>query len=71
MRQIRGHKTARYNEATLLGAMETAGKRIDDDELKEAMKERGLGTPATRAAIIEEPDCTQKYLFRHEQQRTL
>jgi DNA topoisomerase III len=42
-----------FNEASLLGAMETAGKQIDDDELKEAMKERGLGTPATRAGIIE------------------
>ena len=59
---------ARYNEATLLGAMETAGKRIDDDELKEAMKERGLGTPATRAAIIEGL-IAHKYLFRHEQQK--
>ena len=39
--------------ATLLGAMETAGKLVDDEELKEALKERGLGTPATRAAIIE------------------
>ncbi len=44
---------ARYNESTLLSAMETAGKRVDDDELREAMSERGLGTPATRAAIIE------------------
>ena len=43
----------RYTEATLLSAMETAGKLIDDDELREAMKERGLGTPATRAEIIE------------------
>ena len=59
---------ARFNEATLLGAMETAGKRIDDDELKEAMKERGLGTPATRAAIIEGL-IAHKYLFRHEQQK--
>ncbi len=42
-----------FNEASLLSAMETAGKQIDDDELKEAMKERGLGTPATRASIIE------------------
>src|SRR5262245_19765519 len=42
-----------YTEATLLGAMETAGKLVDDEELKEALKERGLGTPATRAAIIE------------------
>jgi DNA topoisomerase-3 len=43
----------RYSEATLLSAMETAGKLIDDDELREAMKERGLGTPATRAETIE------------------
>ena len=42
-----------FNEASLLGAMETAGKYIDNDELKDAMKERGLGTPATRAGIIE------------------
>ena len=44
---------ARYNEATLLRAMETAGKRVDDEGLSEAMAERGLGTPATRANIIE------------------
>jgi len=43
----------RYNEATLLSAMETAGKRVDDEELREAMSERGLGTPATRASTIE------------------
>jgi DNA topoisomerase-3 len=43
----------RYNEATLLSAMETAGKLIEDEELREAMKERGLGTPATRAETIE------------------
>jgi DNA topoisomerase-3 len=42
-----------YTEGTLLGAMETAGKLVDDEQLKEALKERGLGTPATRAAIIE------------------
>jgi DNA topoisomerase-3 len=42
-----------YNENTLLAAMETAGKLVEDDELKEALKARGLGTPATRAAIIE------------------
>jgi len=42
-----------FTENTLLGAMETAGKRVDDEQLKEALKERGLGTPATRAAIIE------------------
>ncbi len=44
---------ARFSEATLLGAMETAGKLVDDEELAEAMSERGLGTPATRAATIE------------------
>jgi DNA topoisomerase III len=43
----------RYTEATLLSAMETAGKLIDDEELREAMKEGGLGTPATRAETIE------------------
>jgi len=42
-----------YTEGTLLGAMESAGRQIDDEELKDAMKEKGLGTPATRAAIIE------------------
>lgn len=42
-----------YNEATLLTAMENAGKNTDDEELKEKLKEYGLGTPATRAAIIE------------------
>ena len=44
---------ARFNEGTLLSAMEGAGKLVDDEELREAMSERGLGTPATRAAIIE------------------
>ena len=44
---------ARFNEGTLLSAMEGAGKLVDDDELREAMNEKGLGTPATRAAIIE------------------
>jgi DNA topoisomerase III len=43
----------RYSEATLLSAMEGAGKLIEDEELREAMSERGLGTPATRAATIE------------------
>lgn len=42
-----------YTEATLLRAMETAGKTVDDDELREAMKENGIGRPSTRAAIIE------------------
>ena len=44
---------ARYNEATLLASMEGAGKLIEDEELRAAMSAKGLGTPATRAAIIE------------------
>src|ERR1051326_6918984 len=44
---------ARFNEATLLSAMEGAGKLVEDEELREAMREKGLGTPATRAQIIE------------------
>ncbi len=43
----------RYSDASLLAAMETAGRLVDDDELREAMKDSGIGTPATRAAIIE------------------
>jgi DNA topoisomerase-3 len=43
----------RFTDASLLGAMETAGKEIEDAELREAMKDSGIGTPATRAAIIE------------------
>ena len=43
----------RYSEATLLSAMEGAGKLVEDDELREAMEAKGLGTPATRAAVIE------------------
>jgi DNA topoisomerase-3 len=54
---------ARYNEATLLSAMEGAGKRVDDDELREAMRAKGLGTPATRAQIIENL-ITEQYLHR-------
>ncbi len=54
---------ARYTEATLLSAMEGAGKLIDDDELREAMAEKGLGTPATRAATIEGL-ITEKYMLR-------
>ncbi len=53
---------ARYTEATLLSAMESAGKLVED-ELREAMKEKGLGTPATRAAIIEGL-LSEKYLLR-------
>jgi len=54
---------ARFNEATLLSAMESAGKLVEDDELREAMRERGLGTPATRSAIIEGL-IAQKYIVR-------
>ncbi len=54
--EVKMHQTkppARFTEATLLTAMESAGKLVDDEELREAMSERGLGTPATRAATIE------------------
>ncbi|WP_296000473.1 DNA topoisomerase III [Rugamonas sp.] len=54
---------ARYTEATLLSAMEGAGKLIDDDELRDAMAGKGLGTPATRAATIEGL-LTERYLIR-------
>ena len=54
---------ARYSEATLLGAMEGAGKTVEDDELREAMQEKGLGTPATRSSIIEGL-LNEKYMLR-------
>jgi len=54
---------ARYSEATLLSAMEGAGKLIDDEELKAAMQEKGLGTPATRAQVIEGL-ILEKYMYR-------
>ncbi|MFZ6676071.1 DNA topoisomerase III [Undibacterium sp. Xuan67W] len=54
---------ARYSEATLLSAMEGAGKLVDDEGLREAMAGKGLGTPATRAAIIEGL-LNEKYLLR-------
>lgn len=57
----------RYTEATLLSAMEGAGKLVDDEELAEAMKERGLGTPATRADTIEGL-VNQKYLDRAQRE---
>jgi len=53
----------RLNEATLLSAMEGAGKLIEDDELREAMREKGLGTPATRASIIEGL-IAERYIYR-------
>ncbi|HOW48148.1 MAG TPA: DNA topoisomerase III [Rubrivivax sp.] len=60
---LRTKPPARYTEATLLAAMEGAGKLIDDDELRAAMHDKGLGTPATRAAIIEGL-ILEKYLLR-------
>ena len=54
---------ARYTEATLLSAMEGAGKLIEEEELREAMAEKGLGTPATRAATIEGL-LSEKYMLR-------
>ncbi|MEN9844658.1 MAG: topoisomerase [Pseudomonadota bacterium] len=54
---------ARYNEASLLGAMEGAGKWVEDEELREAMQDKGLGTPATRASIIEGL-LAEKYILR-------
>jgi DNA topoisomerase-3 len=68
--EAKGLKTrppARFTEATLLSAMEGAGKLIDDDELREAMQEKGLGTPATRAAIIEGL-ISEKYLVRERRE---
>jgi DNA topoisomerase-3 len=53
----------RYTEATLLGAMEGAGKLVEDEELREAMSEKGLGTPATRASIIEGL-ISEQYMLR-------
>lgn len=57
----------RYTEATLLSAMEGAGKLVDDEDLAEAMKERGLGTPATRADTIDGL-INQKYLERAQRE---
>ena len=54
---------ARYTEATLLSAMESAGKLIEDEEARDAMKEKGLGTPATRAQTIEGL-IAEKYMLR-------
>ncbi|HAM71013.1 MAG TPA: DNA topoisomerase III [Verrucomicrobiales bacterium] len=55
---------ARFSEATLLSAMENAGKLVEDEELREAMAEKGLGTPATRAAVIEGL-INEQYLHRN------
>lgn len=68
--ELQEHQTKpppRFTEATLLSAMEHCGKMIDDEELAEAMKERGLGTPATRAAIIEKL-INEKYVTREQRE---
>jgi DNA topoisomerase III len=65
--EAQGHVTkppARFTEATLLSAMEGAGKLVEDEELREAMSEKGLGTPATRASIIEGL-IAEKYIVRN------
>ena len=64
-KELQTKPPARYSEATLLSAMEGAGKAIEDEELRAAMREKGLGTPATRASIIEGL-IMQKYLIREE-----
>ena len=58
---------ARFTEATLLSAMEGAGKLVEDEELREAMSAKGLGTPATRAAIIEGL-ISEKYILRNQRE---
>src|SRR5713226_1743181 len=63
VRAIRTKPPARFTEATLLSAMEGAGKLVEDEELREAMREKGLGTPATRAQIIEGL-IYEKYVLR-------
>ncbi len=65
VRDLATKPPARYTEATLLSAMEGAGKLIDDDDLREAMSGKGLGTPATRAAIIEGL-ISENYLLRND-----
>jgi DNA topoisomerase-3 len=56
-----------YTEATLLRGMETAGKQVDDDEMRELMKENGIGRPSTRANIIETL-FRRKYILRNKKQ---
>ncbi len=62
-RGLQTRPPARYSEATLLGAMEGAGKTVEDEELRAAMHEKGLGTPATRSSIIEGL-INEKYMLR-------
>ncbi len=63
VKQSQTKPPARFTEATLLSAMEGAGKLVEDEELREAMSEKGLGTPATRAAIIEGL-ISEQYILR-------
>src|SRR5579883_2421206 len=63
VKQSQTKPPARFTEASLLSAMEGAGKLVEDEELREAMSEKGLGTPATRAAIIEGL-LAEQYLVR-------
>jgi DNA topoisomerase III len=63
VKQTQTRPAPRFSEATLLSAMEGAGKLVEDEELREAMAERGLGTPATRAQIIENL-IAEEYIHR-------
>ena len=63
VKELETKPPARYTEGTLLSAMEGAGKLVEDEELREAMSQRGLGTPATRASVIEGL-LTQEYIRR-------
>ncbi|HYC44241.1 MAG TPA: DNA topoisomerase III [Burkholderiales bacterium] len=66
-RALQTRPPARFTEATLLTAMEGAGKLVEDEELRDAMKERGLGTPATRAVIIEKL-IADEYVVRNQRE---
>src|SRR5258708_2466237 len=63
VRAIQTKPPARFTEATLLSAMEGAGRLVEDEELREAMSEKGLGTPATRATIIDNL-LREEYMLR-------
>lgn len=63
--QLRTSAPKRFNEASLLQLMETAGKNVTDETLREALKDKGVGTPATRASIIEVL-ITRKYVERRK-----
>ena len=67
LRENQTKPSPRYSEATLLSAMEGAGKLVDDEELREAMGAKGLGTPATRASIIENL-IREKYVIRNQRE---